>query len=60
MLRIPEVTTPIRRAFLMNSPSESLTYEVKDGHIHVTVPSGAPDVAVPVVCVEASGAPEAP
>ncbi|OPG10948.1 glycosyl hydrolase [Streptomyces sp. GKU 895] len=56
-LRIPALDNPIRRVYLLNNPSASLSYTVSGGTIDVTVPTTAPDTNVSVVCVEVQGMP---
>ncbi|MGW3032913.1 alpha-L-fucosidase [Streptomyces sp. NPDC001178] len=56
-LRIPALDNPIRRVYLLNNPSASLSYTVSGGTIDVTVPATAPDTNVSVVCVEVQGMP---
>ncbi|MFI6931052.1 alpha-L-fucosidase [Streptomyces sp. NPDC050287] len=57
VLRIPEIHNSISRVYLLNAPSTSLPYSVASGTINVTVPTGAPNADVSVVCVEVSGTP---
>ncbi|MFD9126241.1 alpha-L-fucosidase [Kitasatospora sp. NPDC059571] len=56
-LRIPALDNTIRRVYLLNNPSASLSYTVSGGTINVTVPATAPDAGVSVVCVEVQGMP---
>ncbi|MCK8436559.1 twin-arginine translocation signal domain-containing protein [Streptomyces sp. D2-8] len=55
-LRIPRVDNTINRVHLLNNPSVSLSYTVTD-QINVSVPATAPNVTLPVVCVEVQGMP---
>jgi alpha-L-fucosidase len=55
-LRIPRVDNTISRVYLLNNPSVSLSYTVTD-QINVSVPATAPNVTLPVVCVEVQGMP---
>lgn len=55
-LRIPRVDNTISRVYLLNDPSVSLSYTVTD-QINVSVPATAPNVTLPVVCVEVQGMP---
>ncbi|MFI2207706.1 alpha-L-fucosidase [Streptomyces sp. NPDC020192] len=56
-LQIPAPDNTIRRVYLLNNPSASLSYTVSGGTINVTVPTTAPDTNVSVVCVEVQGMP---
>ena len=56
-LQIPALDNTIRRVYLLNNPSASLSYTVSGGTINVTVPATAPDASVSVVCVEVQGMP---
>ncbi|MFF7163802.1 alpha-L-fucosidase [Streptomyces sp. NPDC008086] len=56
-LRIPALDNTIRRVYLLNNPSASLSYTVSGGTISVTVPATAPNANVSVVCVEVQGMP---
>jgi alpha-L-fucosidase len=59
LLRIPSLTSPIDRAYLMNDTTTMLQYKDSSGCVSISLPTSAPNVNNSVIVLEVAGLPTA-